>query len=91
VVQVGRGSLDVVWDAIYARGFDDFDLCDQLAETAMHYEARYGEELEAAVEQAIARKQVEPRGFWCPACKSGAGWEYGTPTCTTCGELLRGT
>ena len=56
----------------------------------MHYNS-IGEELEAAVEQAIARKQVEPRGFWCPACKSGAGWEYGTPTCTTCGELLRGT
>jgi len=79
---------DAVWAALWACGYDRYDVVELLAETALE-DVAIGWTVRDAVRAAERRYGVKPRGTWCPNCRSGdTECCYEAGVCSACGTEL---
>lgn len=81
-------QVDAVWQALWDRGYDSYELVEMLAEEALTSMA-YGADMATAIKGAEQACGVHPRGTWCPQCREGgteADWS--TERCGQCGGWL---
>ena len=81
-------QVDAVWQALWDRGYDSYELVELLVETALKSMA-YGADMATAIKGAEQACGVQPRGAWCPECREGgteADWS--TERCGQCGGWL---
>ena len=81
-------QADAVWAALWARGYDSYDVTERLAEAAQE-DVAFGWTVQDAVRAAERRYGVKPRGTWCPNCRGGdTECVYNPGVCSDCGGRL---
>ena len=85
---VTQAEVDAVWQALWDRGYDSYELVKLLNEAALE-ELPSAESVEDAVRYAERRYEVRPKDEWCPECREGgteSDCEQGK--CGRCGGWL---
>lgn len=81
-------QMDEIWAALWARGYDAYDLIERLAEAALE-DVAIGWAIPDAISSAERRYGVKPHNSWCRQCRCGDVECCYTPgVCSDCGGDL---
>lgn len=85
---ITREQEQAVWEALWDRGYDSYDLVEALAERALQ-DLPSAESVADAVRYAERCYGVRPRGTWCPECREGGtSSDWNPERCEYCGVWL---